>query len=47
MLPVHEGYADLEGHQTWYQPGGDLDTARSGTGPAPLVTLHGGPGATH
>jgi L-proline amide hydrolase len=26
---------------------GDLDAARAGTGPAPLVTLHGGPGATH
>jgi L-proline amide hydrolase len=46
-LPVHEGYADFEGHQTWYQVVGDLDAARSGAGPAPLVTLHGGPGATH
>jgi L-proline amide hydrolase len=45
--PVHEGYADFEGHQTWYLVVGDLDAARSSGGPAPLVTLHGGPGATH
>jgi L-proline amide hydrolase len=47
-----EGYADFDGSQTWYRiegelPGprasGDTDTA----GPAPLVVLHGGPGATH
>jgi L-proline amide hydrolase len=46
-LPVHEGYAAFEDHQTWYRVVGDLDAARSGEGPAPLVTLHGGPGATH
>ena len=46
-MPVHEGRADFEGHQTWYLAVGDLDAARSGVGPAPLVTLHGGPGATH
>src|SRR6185437_12595518 len=40
-------YADFEGHQTWYRVVGDLDAARSGQGPAPLVTLHGGPGASH
>jgi L-proline amide hydrolase len=45
--PVDAGYADFEGHQTWYQVVGDLDAARSGDGPAPLVTLHGGPGASH
>jgi L-proline amide hydrolase len=45
--PVHEGYADFEGHQTWYMVVGDLAAARSAAGPAPLVTLHGGPGATH
>jgi L-proline amide hydrolase len=45
--PADEGYADFDGHQTWYRVVGDLDAARSGTGPAPLVTLHGGPGATH
>jgi L-proline amide hydrolase len=47
QLPWHDGYADFEGHQTWYRVVGDLDAARAGTGPAPLVTLHGGPGATH
>ena len=46
-LPAHEGYADFEDHQTWYLVAGDLDAARAGTGPAPLVTLHGGPGASH
>jgi L-proline amide hydrolase len=49
--PVHEGYADFEGHPVWYQVVGDLaaaqSAAQSGAGPAPLVTLHGGPGATH
>ena len=29
--------------QTWYRVAGDLDAA----GPAPLVVLHGGPGASH
>src|SRR6266571_2629477 len=42
-----EGYAPFEGHETWYGVAGDLDAAGSGNGPAPLVTLHGGPGATH
>jgi L-proline amide hydrolase len=46
-MPVHEGRADFEDHQTWYLAVGDLDSARSGAGPAPLVTLHGGPGASH
>jgi len=41
------GYAPFEGSQTWYKVVGDLGQARSGTGPAPLVTIHGGPGATH
>jgi L-proline amide hydrolase len=44
--PVTDGYAAFEGHQTWYQVVGDLP-AGAGGGPAPLVTLHGGPGATH
>jgi L-proline amide hydrolase len=42
-----EGRAPFEGHETWYKAVGDLGAARAGTGPAPLVTLHGGPGATH
>lgn len=37
-----QGYAPFDGHKTWYRIVGDL-----GAGPAPLVTLHGGPGATH
>src|ERR1700735_1432339 len=45
--PVIEGLADFDGHQTWYKVVGELDAARSGAGPAPLVTLHGGPGASH
>jgi L-proline amide hydrolase len=40
-------YAEFDGHQTWYRVIGDLAAARSGQGPAPLVTLHGGPGASH
>jgi L-proline amide hydrolase len=46
-MPVHEGYAPFEGQQTWYMVVGDPAALRAGTGPAPLVTLHGGPGATH
>ena len=44
---VIEGRAAFEGNETWYLVVGDLESARSGAGPAPLVTLHGGPGATH
>jgi L-proline amide hydrolase len=33
----------FEGGETWYRVTGSLDTV----GPAPLVVLHGGPGATH
>ena len=36
-----QGYAPFDGHMTWYRIVGDLTA-----GPAPLVTLHGGPGAT-
>src|SRR6266481_5749531 len=46
-MPVHEGYAPFEGQHTWYMVVGDLAALRPGAGPAPLVTLHGGPGATH
>jgi len=38
-----EGFAPFEGWETWYRVEGDL----GGDRPAPLVTLHGGPGATH
>lgn len=47
IQPVTDGYAPFEEHQTWYGVVGDLAAARSGAGPAPLVTVHGGPGATH
>jgi len=44
---VTEGSADFGDFKTWYLVVGNLDAARSGDGPAPLITLHGGPGATH
>ncbi len=37
-----EGFADFQGHQTWYRITGDLKGGRP-----PLVALHGGPGCTH
>jgi L-proline amide hydrolase len=40
-----EGRVPFEGAETWYRVTGSLDTG--GDGPAPLVVLHGGPGATH
>ena len=40
-----EGYAGFEGSQTWYRVHGGLPAPPDG--PAPLVVLHGGPGATH
>lgn len=42
---MEEGYADFEDSRTWYAVQGELSTD-SGA-PAPLVVLHGGPGATH
>jgi L-proline amide hydrolase len=41
-----EGHADFEGDRTWYRVEGDIEESRR-RGLAPLVTLHGGPGATH
>ncbi|NUR76177.1 MAG: proline iminopeptidase-family hydrolase [Thermoleophilia bacterium] len=38
-----EGYAGFDDHRTWYRVVGDLEAG----GPAPLVVLHGGPGAVH
>lgn len=39
-LAPHEGYVDVPGGRVWYRV--------VGTGPGiPLLTLHGGPGATH
>jgi L-proline amide hydrolase len=45
LFVEREGYASFEGSQTWYRVHGDL----SGNGSvfAPLVVVHGGPGATH
>lgn len=38
-----EGVVEWNGHRTWYRVDGDLSAA----GKAPLVILHGGPGAAH
>ncbi|HET9091526.1 MAG TPA: proline iminopeptidase-family hydrolase [Acidimicrobiales bacterium] len=43
---TREGLVDLGGFRTWYGVVGELDPGGGG-GPAPLVVLHGGPGATH
>ncbi len=40
---MNEGQMDWEHGRTWYRIDGRLD----GDGPAPLVILHGGPGAAH
>ncbi|WP_433152154.1 alpha/beta fold hydrolase [Actinomadura nitritigenes] len=37
-----EGHAPFRGHRTWYRV-----TGTPGSGRAPLVVLHGGPGCTH
>ncbi len=42
--PVTTGHVDFEGHQTWYRVTGRLDPD---AGRAPVVVLHGGPGAAH
>lgn len=41
------GLIPFEGHHTWYKVVGDLELAKRDDGPAPLVAVHGGPGATH
>lgn len=46
FTPTSEGYADFEGHRTWCRVDGELRPGAT-DGPAPLVVLHGGPGATH
>ncbi|GAA1434909.1 proline iminopeptidase-family hydrolase [Microlunatus lacustris] len=38
------GHVEFEGHQTWYRVTGQLDPDAER---APLVVLHGGPGAAH
>jgi L-proline amide hydrolase len=42
-IPVQEGYIPFKGHQVWYRIVGEAETP----GKLPLLTLHGGPGATH
>ncbi len=42
MTDAHEGYIDFRGYRSWYRVVGDL-----GSGTAPLLALHGGPGSTH
>jgi len=42
-LPMVEGYIPFKGHQVWYRIVGEAETP----GKLPLLTLHGGPGATH
>jgi L-proline amide hydrolase len=39
---IQEGHAGFRDYQTWYRVTGDLKSGRT-----PVVTLHGGPGATH
>lgn len=41
MTPLSNGFAPFRGHRTWYRVTGGLADG------VPLVTLHGGPGATH
>jgi L-proline amide hydrolase len=43
-LSVTSGFADFGGHQTWYRVTGRLDPEAER---APVVILHGGPGAAH
>lgn len=42
--PTTEGEVDFRGHRTWYRVTGELDPDAE---QAPLVVLHGGPGAAH
>ncbi len=42
-IPVHEGHIPFKGHHVWYRIVG----AGEAPGKLPLLTLHGGPGATH
>jgi L-proline amide hydrolase len=42
--PSSTGTVDFDGHRTWYRVTGELDPAAPA---APLVVVHGGPGAAH
>jgi proline-specific peptidase len=41
-VDAREGWIEWGGQRTWYRIAGD-----PGSGPAPLLCLHGGPGSTH
>jgi L-proline amide hydrolase len=45
-LNAREGFVEFAGGRTWYAIVGDEDTERT-AGLAPLLLLHGGPGACH
>ncbi|MEO5886012.1 MAG: proline iminopeptidase-family hydrolase [Candidatus Limnocylindrales bacterium] len=45
-LAAREGWVDVDGRRTWYAIVGDEATERA-AGKAPLLLLHGGPGAAH
>lgn len=45
-LGAQEGFVDVEGLRTWYAVVGDEASERA-DGKAPLLLLHGGPGACH
>lgn len=45
-MSTRTGEVEWDGHRTWYRLDGELD-ADGADAPAPLVVLHGGPGACH
>lgn len=45
-MATSEGHAPFDDGTTWYRIDGDL-RPDDAAGPAPLIVLHGGPGATH
>ena len=45
-LHALEGFVEVDGLRTWYAVVGDESVERA-TGSAPLLLLHGGPGACH
>jgi L-proline amide hydrolase len=45
-MSTRTGEVEWDGHRTWYRVDGELDGVDE-EAPAPLVVLHGGPGACH
>lgn len=45
-MATQNGEIEWDGHRTWYRLDGELDAGDTDA-PAPLVVLHGGPGACH